>query len=400
MGERPRVLQIATLDTKEVETRFIKKCLEDNGLDVYLLDASIRRTVDGGAHITPDQIAAAVGTTMPEIRALNHEGKCLALMIQGAIACAHELDERVGFSGIIGAGGSAGTTLGAAVMRTFPFGLPKVLISTMASGMTKPFVGTKDIVMLNSICDVSGLNTVTRRVFENGALALAGMAHGYKPVVPSGKPLVTITTLATTDKCCNRVREALEQRGCEVMVFHTQGTGGAAMDEIVRDQDVSLVVDLSLIEVGQLPGPGSVRRRARQVQGRSGEGRSDHLCAGQHRLSGRWSHRGRQGAIPRQALSHPQRLGHRGPGRRRRLQTCCRAYGRTHQGGQGPRCLLRPAAWLLISRQRTGPSVRAVTATGLCRALEEGDARGRARGRPALSHQRRSNSPMRSSSRP
>jgi uncharacterized protein (UPF0261 family) len=250
MGERPRVLQIATLDTKEVETRFIKKCLEDNGLDVYLLDASVRSSVDGGAHITPDQIAAAVGTTMPEIRALNHEGKCLALMIQGAIACAHELDQSVGFSGIIGAGGSAGTTLGAAVMRTFPFGLPKVLISTMASGMTKPFVGTKDIVMLNSICDVAGLNTVTRRVFENGALALAGMAHGYKSLVASGKPLVTITTLSTTDKCCNKIREALEQRGYEVMVFHTQGTGGAAMDEIVRDQDVSLVVDLSLIEVG------------------------------------------------------------------------------------------------------------------------------------------------------
>ena len=98
-------------------------------------------------------------------------------------------------------------------MRTFPFGLPKVLISTMASGMTKPFVGTKDIVMLNSICDVAGLNTVTRRVFENGALALAGMAHGYKPSVASGKPLVAMSTLSTTDRCCNRVRAALEQTG-------------------------------------------------------------------------------------------------------------------------------------------------------------------------------------------
>ena len=109
----------------------------------------------------------------------------MALMIQGAIKCAHELHERVGFSGIIAAGGSGGTTLGSAIMRTFPFGLPKVMISTMASGMTKPFVGTKDIVMLNSVCDVAGLNTVTRRVFENGALALAGMAHGYRPSVAS-----------------------------------------------------------------------------------------------------------------------------------------------------------------------------------------------------------------------
>ena len=159
MGEKPKVLLVATLDSKEVETRFIRERLEDSGLEVYLLDASIRRTIDGGAHITPDQIAAAVGTTMPEIRALNHEGKCMALMIEGAIKCAHELHERVGLSGVIAAGGSGGTTLGSAVMRTFPFGLPKVMISTMASGMTKPFVGTKDIVMLNSVCDVAGLNT-------------------------------------------------------------------------------------------------------------------------------------------------------------------------------------------------------------------------------------------------
>jgi uncharacterized protein (UPF0261 family) len=250
MGDKPKVLLVATLDSKEVETRYIRERLEENGLEVYLLDASIRRTIDGGADITPDQIAAAAGTTMPEVRALNHEGKCMAIMIDGSIKRAHELDERVGFSGIISAGGSGGTTLGCAVMRTFPFGLPKVMISTMASGMTKPFVGTKDIVMLNAVCDVAGLNTVTRRVFRNGALALAGMAHGYEASSTSGKPLVAMSTLSTTDKCAIRIREALERTGHEVMVFHSQGTGGMAMDEAVREQDVSLVVDLSLIEVG------------------------------------------------------------------------------------------------------------------------------------------------------
>jgi uncharacterized protein (UPF0261 family) len=124
-----------------------------------------------------------------------------------------------------------------------------VMISTMASGMTKPFVGTKDIVMLNSVCDIAGLNTVTRRVFRNGVLALAGMAHGYVADQPSGKPLAAMSTLSTTEKACNRIRAALEQMGYEVMVFHSQGTGGQAMDEAVREQDVSLVVDLSLIEV-------------------------------------------------------------------------------------------------------------------------------------------------------
>ena len=249
MQDRPKVLMIVTLDTKEIEAQFIRKCLEDNGLEVCHLDASIRRTIDAGADITPDQIAAAAGTTMPQIRALNHEGRCLDVMIKGAIPCAHALDERVGLSGIIGAGGSLGTALGTAIMRSFPFGLPKVMISTMASGLTQPFVGTKDIIMVPTVCDVLGLNTITRRVFQNGALALAGMAYGYRPSIASRKPLVVMSTLSATEKCCVAIRKAIEQRGFEVMVFHTSGTGGIAMDEVVREQEVSVVINLSLIEV-------------------------------------------------------------------------------------------------------------------------------------------------------
>jgi uncharacterized protein (UPF0261 family) len=124
------------------------------------------------------------------------------------------------------------------------------MISTMASGMTKPFVGTKDIVMVHSVCDIAGLNTITRRVFQNGALAVAGMAYGYKPSVASDKPLVAISTLSTTDKCSMRIRKSLEQKGFEVMVFHSQGTGGITMDEAVREQPVSVAVNLSLIEIG------------------------------------------------------------------------------------------------------------------------------------------------------
>jgi len=249
MGDKPKVLMIVTLDTKEMEARFLRKALEDSGVEVYHLDASIRRTIIGDSDITPDQVAAAAGKTMPEVRALNHEGKCLAIMIEGAVKCAHELDRRVGLSGIIGVGGSLGTALGTAVMRTFPFGLPKVMVSTMASGLTRPFVGTRDIIMVHTVCDVSGLNTITRRVFQNAALAIAGMSSGYQPVRSSGKPLVAISNLGTTEKCSLAIRKSLELMGFEVVVFHTQGTGGAAMDEVVREQDVSVVVHLSLIEV-------------------------------------------------------------------------------------------------------------------------------------------------------
>ena len=175
MGDRPKVLMVVTTDTKATEARFIRRCLEDSGLQVYHLDPSVRDMAEAGAEITPDRIAEAVGKTMPEIRSLNHEAKCLEIMTEGSIRSAQALHQQVGLSGIIGAGGSLGTDLATAVMRSFPIGLPKIMVSTMASGMTRPFVGTKDIMMVPSICDVAGLNAVTRQVFGNSCRALAGI---------------------------------------------------------------------------------------------------------------------------------------------------------------------------------------------------------------------------------
>ncbi len=250
MGERPKVLMVVTTDTKATEARFIRQCLEDSGVEVYHIDPSVRETAEGGAEITPDRIAEAVGKTMPEIRALNHEAKCLEIMTEGSVRCAQALHREVGLSGIIGAGGSLGTDLATAVMRSFPIGLPKVMISTMASGMTRPFVGTKDIMMVPSICDVAGLNAITRQVFGNSARALAGMAHGHSASKASDKPVVALSTLGTTEKCCSIIRKSLEKNGFEVMIFHTQGIGGVAMDETIRERDISVAVNLSLIEVG------------------------------------------------------------------------------------------------------------------------------------------------------
>jgi uncharacterized protein (UPF0261 family) len=116
--------------------------------------------------------------------------------------------------------------------------------------MTRPFVGTKDIMMVPSICDVAGLNTVTRRIYSNSSRALAGMAHGYEPTAVSNKPLAAISTLGTTEQCCRAIRTALEGKGYEVMVFHTQGVGGVSMDEAILEQNVSVAIHLSLIEIG------------------------------------------------------------------------------------------------------------------------------------------------------
>lgn len=257
---RPKVLLIATQDTKPTESAFLRRCLEDNGVAVIHMDPSIRKIVPGG-EIGPEAIASAAGTTIEAVRALNHEGKCQAEMLRGAMKLALELHAREGLSGILALGGSMGTGLATTVMREFPYGLPKVMISTMASGFTTPYVGTRDIMMVNSVCDISGLNTLSRDIFRNAAVALAAMARDYQPTRPAGKPLVLIGTLGTTERCAARVRITLEEQGFEVMVFHTSGNGGATLDQLVRERPVAAVVDLSLVEImdrfygGLLAGP-------------------------------------------------------------------------------------------------------------------------------------------------
>ena len=245
---KPKVLMIVTLDTKAVEAHFIRETLEANGVDVVHLDASIRAEVDDKVEIPPAEIAAAAGKTLQDVRDLKHEGKCQGVMIEGAVKCAQAWHAKTPISGIIGIGGSMGTALGSVVMHSFPYGMPKVLVSTMASGFTRPFVGAKDIVMFNPVCDIAGLNSITRDVFRNAAIATASMAKAYSPVRVEPKPLVAMGTLSTIDRCTVRVRKALEQKGYEVMVFHTTGAGGMALDQLVQERDVAAVVDTSLVE--------------------------------------------------------------------------------------------------------------------------------------------------------
>jgi uncharacterized protein (UPF0261 family) len=248
LNAQPKVLMVITLDTKAAEARYLRDVLEGHSVGVIHLDASIRSLV-AGAEIGPEAVARAAGSTLEQVRALKHEGKCQAVMTQGALAIAEDLQRRGEIAGVIGVGGSMGTTLATALMRAMPYGLPKLMISTMASGFTRPFVGNRDILMLNSVCDIAGLNSVSRDVFRNGAVAMAAMAREYAPGAAEVRPLVLISTLSTTDKCSVRVRESLTQRGYEVMVFHTLGTGGMTLDDIVRERNVAAVVDLSLVEI-------------------------------------------------------------------------------------------------------------------------------------------------------
>ena len=248
MNEKPSVLLVITQDTKQDEARFVRQTLESAGVEVVHLDPSVRRSV-GGAEISPEHVAEAAGHTIEAVRALGHEGKCQAVMIEGSIKAAHAWHAAHPVSGVLAVGGSMGTALAGALMQSLPYGLPKLIISTMASGFTAPYVGVKDIAMLNAVTDIAGINSISREVFRNGALAVAGMAKGYDPARGADRPLVLMTTLGTTEQGTRRIRQALEADGAEVMVFHSSGAGGATLDSIAAERDVALVLDLSVTEI-------------------------------------------------------------------------------------------------------------------------------------------------------
>jgi uncharacterized protein (UPF0261 family) len=271
MANLPRVMLIITQDTKEAEARFVRRALEAAGVDVVHLDPSVRQTI-GGAEIAPEDVAAAAGTTIEAVRALGHEGKIQTVMIEGSLNAAHAYHTDHPLSGILAVGGSMGSALAGVVMQSFPYGLPKLIVSTMASGFTAPYMGVKDIAMVNAVTDISGINSISRDVYRNAALAVAGMATGYDPAAQPDRPLVLMTTLGTTEKSVKRIREALEGDGCEVMVFHSSGAGGPTLDGIAGDRDVALVLDLSVTEIldhlhGGLADTGPDRGKAGMARG-------------------------------------------------------------------------------------------------------------------------------------
>jgi uncharacterized protein (UPF0261 family) len=229
---------------------FLADCLRAGGVAVKIMDAGIRGQWLNPVDVTREEVARAGGKTLTEVQNIGHEGQALEVMTNGAIQCAQKLYRKGEFQGVIGLGGSMGTTLGSGVMRSFGVGLPKVMISTMASRDTRAFIGTKDILMLHSVTDLVGLNRITRKILRNGALALAGMLRGEVPEDTTGqKPLIFVSTLGTTEASTQQIRRTLEEKSNEVVIFHTVGSGGKAMEEMMAHEDVSVLVDMSLHEM-------------------------------------------------------------------------------------------------------------------------------------------------------
>ncbi|MBC8233210.1 Tm-1-like ATP-binding domain-containing protein, partial [bacterium] len=190
----------------------------------------------------------AGGDDLEDMRRIADRGRNVAAMAKGVAVIAQKLYEEGKLHGIISLGGSAGTTIGTSAMKALPVGVPKVMVSTMASGDTRPYVDTKDIAMIYSVVDIAGINSLSRQILSNAAGAIVGMIQTEAPV-GEDKPLIGVTMFGVTTPCVTTAREILEEAGYEALVFHATGTGGRAMEDLVRGGFIVGVLDVTTTEL-------------------------------------------------------------------------------------------------------------------------------------------------------
>jgi uncharacterized protein (UPF0261 family) len=247
------VLLIATFDTKEAEALFLKSRMEARGMRVLTMDTGILAPPKSKVDVDQKRIALRGGISLKEVVAAGDKGKCILNMMRGAEMIARELYEQGKFRGVIGIGGAQGTEIACAAMRQLPVGVPKLAVSTVASGRATfgPFVGTKDITMMHSVADMQGLNFLTKRILENAAGAIYGMMESLEEELmkPESIP-VAMSMLGTTTPGALRCKGILERKGFEVVTFHQNGTGGIAMEDMIREGTFRGVLDLNLHEIG------------------------------------------------------------------------------------------------------------------------------------------------------
>ena len=243
------IVIVGTLDTKGAEHDFARGIIEDQGVDTHLIDAGVRGEPAVEADTPREEVVRRGGTELEELIDANDRGEAVDTMARGAAAVAADLHEEGVLEGILSLGGSAGTTIGTTAMRALPYGVPKVMVSTMASGDTRPYVESRDIAMLYSVTDVAGLNQLTRTVISNAALGVVGMTTADPDFETPDKPTVGVTMFGVTTPCVTEARALLEERGYEVLTFHATGTGGKAMEELVEQDVIGGVLDVTTTEL-------------------------------------------------------------------------------------------------------------------------------------------------------
>ena len=244
------VVLLGTLDTKGAEYAFLQERVRAAGCDVLLVDCGVR-SASPLADVSADEVAAAAGEDRVALAVAGDRGPAMAAMTRGATETVRRLHAEGRCDAILGLGGSGGSSLVSAAMQALPIGVPKLLVSTMASGDTRPYVGTTDIAMLYSVTDIAGINGISERILGNAAAAVAGMARASEAFVPhaGGKPLIGATMFGVTTPCVTAAREVLEAKGYEVLVFHATGSGGRSMEALMRAGFITGSLDITTTEL-------------------------------------------------------------------------------------------------------------------------------------------------------
>lgn len=242
------ILLAGTLDTKGAEYALVKSLIEARGHKALAMDLGVLGDPSFTPDVTASDVAEAAGTTLAALRATADRGQAMDAMMAGAAAVTRRLHAEGAFDAMLGLGGGGGTTLITRAMRELPVGVPKVMVSTMASGNTAPYVDVKDITMMYSVVDIAGLNPLSLRILANAAGAVCGMVEAAAPDARGTRPLIAATMFGVTTPCVTAARERLEQAGYDVVVFHATGTGGRAMEGLVDDGFFAGVLDVTTTE--------------------------------------------------------------------------------------------------------------------------------------------------------
>ena len=244
------ILLLGTLDTKGHEYAFVRDAIQARGHRTLLVDLGVLGDPAIVPDVSADTVARAGGSDLATLRAGADRGTAVDTMQRGACALLPQWHAQQRFDGVLGLGGGGGTTMIATAMRTLPVGGPKVMVSTMASGNTAPYVDVKDVTLMYSVVDIAGLNPLSRRILGNAAGAICGMVEISSTIDAgaSGRPLVAATMFGVTTPCVTAVRERLEAAGCDVTVFHATGSGGRAMEGLIDDGYFAGVMDVTTTE--------------------------------------------------------------------------------------------------------------------------------------------------------
>ncbi|MDB4491613.1 Tm-1-like ATP-binding domain-containing protein [bacterium] len=239
---------LGTLDSKGMEHAYVADCIREHGHEAILIDVGTGEPPQIEPDITREQVAGVGGLDLEALMSRRDRGECVTAMSTAAPEILLRLQRDGRIDGVISLGGGGGTAIATAAMRALPIGFPKLMVSTLASGNTAHYIGTKDIVMCPSIVDVAGLNRISKRIFARAAGAICGMVGAQPTAEATEKPIIAASMFGNTTDCVNEAKRILEEAGYEVLVFHATGAGGRAMESLIESGLVDGVLDITTTE--------------------------------------------------------------------------------------------------------------------------------------------------------